>query len=82
MTLPRHEHGTYTSWMSPDQLQAWRKTHTLSRLGLAKIIKTHPHTIYQWEKGMRAIPEIVPAFLALLTPDMIKPHQSRPKKRH
>lgn len=38
MTLPRHEHGTYTSWMSPDQLQAWRKTHTLSRLGLAKII--------------------------------------------
>lgn len=81
MTLPRHEHGTYTSWMSPDQLQAWRKTHTLSRLGLAKIIKTHPHTIYQWEKGLRAIPEIVPAFLALLKPEHLTPHQSRPKRK-
>ncbi len=81
MTLPRHEQGQYTSWMSPEQLQAWRKKHHLSRLGLGKILKAHPHSIYQWEKGMRAIPEIVPAFLALLTQEHLKLYQSHPKKR-
>lgn len=81
MTPPRHEQGQYASWMSPDQLKAWRTKRRLSRAGLGRIIRQHPHTIYQWEKGMRAIPEIVPAFLALVTPDMIKPHQTRPKKQ-
>jgi DNA-binding transcriptional regulator YiaG len=68
--------------MSPEQLHAWRTKHKLSRLGLAKIIKSHPHTIYQWEKGMRAIPDMVPAFLVLLTQEHLKLYQTHPKKRH
>lgn len=52
--------------MTAHELYERRTQLQLSRVGLAKILKVSPQTIYQWEKERRQIPAIVETVFRLL----------------
>ena len=52
--------------MNATQLFMLRQQLKLSRAGLAKILQVHPHTVYQWEKEKRQIPDTIETIFRLL----------------
>ena len=49
--------------MDPDELTAWRKSHSLTQRELGEILGVNKTTVYRWEKNIRIIPPFLPLAL-------------------
>jgi DNA-binding transcriptional regulator YiaG len=52
--------------MTPADLTAWRETHALTKVELARLLGVQPLAVSRWEAGARSIPPFLPLALAEL----------------
>lgn len=52
--------------MTPADLTAWRETHALTKVELARLLGVQPLAVSRWEGGTRSIPPFLPLALAEL----------------
>ena len=54
--------------MTPADLTAWRETHALTKVELARLLGVQPLAVSRWEGGTRSIPP----FLALALQELAR----------
>jgi DNA-binding transcriptional regulator YiaG len=52
--------------MTPADLTAWRETHALTKVELARLLGVQPLAVSRWEGGTRSIPPYLPLALSEL----------------
>ena len=52
--------------MTGPQLKAWRAKHALSQAMVGRLLHVTANTIYRWESGMRAMPDLAAICLKLM----------------